>query len=368
MQRALALILSAAVLASSTSLRGTAQSQRDPNIDTSDEYGLTEDDGRKGTPTSSDESDEAEEMAKSVLAAAGDHIDSKDTPDDSDSFVQFARKITETRAILANSLKQDPDAFDDDAQSGDKDSSMGDEAGRDRFLLGEEMSKDSGVGEEKSSNEEGMSEDSKSLLQHKKDSLRAREIAAILLKQDPKADDEPQISDYTWETAVAMGGSSDSSLPQLPETDETGDSGSVGVEDGEDIDPSAQAAEEQPGGKEEGIASRPKSFLLDKRTHATAAAKSSRQDPNTSDEYEYGDRDATVNQGDSSDFSVRQYLADDDGREGSSTSDDGLGDAEVVKSNTPPADDHFDSEDTPDDSDSFAQMHKKVMGVLAKLK
>jgi len=59
-----------------------------------------------------------------------------------------------------------------------------------------------------------------------------------------------------------------------------------------------------------------------------------------------------VNQGDSSDFSVHHFPTDNDGREGTSTSDDDSGDAEIAKTKTLAADHHFDTEDTPDDVDS----------------
>merc|ERR1719394_184674 len=62
-----------------------------------------------------------------------------------------------------------------------------------------------------------------------------------------------------------------------------------------------------------------------------------------------------VSRGDQSDFSLHQFLEQDDGRQGSSTSDDDSGDAEIAKERALAADDHFDSEDTPDTTDSFIQ-------------
>jgi len=327
MQRTLVLILSVAVLAASTSLRGRTQSQRDPHISDEYEYGdretalsqgdssdfslhqfFTDDDGRKGTPTSNDGSGDAE-MTKSAALAADDHFDSED---DSDAFVKTVKNKFETRATTANRLKQDPsmgsaesldslprhlpadafyhaDSFDSlprhlpanafehdhilageeisdnsevgEEKSGNEDPSMGpsdsfdslprhlpaDAFEHDRILAGEEISDNSEVGEEKSGNEEGMHEDSNSLLQNQKDTLRATEIAAILLKQDPKSDDEPRTSNS--ETAEAIGDSSVSSLGQLLVSDDIGDSDSVGregsAEDSEDINPGAEAGEEQ---------------------------------------------------------------------------------------------------------------------------
>jgi len=85
--------------------------------------------------------------------------------------------------------------------------------------------------------------------------------------------------------------------------------------------------------------------------------KMTRQDPDEddSDNFEYGDKEMAVSQGDQSDFSLHQFLEQDDGREGSSTSDDDSGDAEIAKEHALAADDHFDSEDTPDTTDSFIQ-------------
>merc|ERR1719412_2466446 len=77
------------------------------------------------------------------------------------------------------------------------------------------------------------------------------------------------------------------------------------------------------------------------------------------DEFEYGDREMAVSQGDASDFSIHQFLAQDDGREGTPVSDDDTGNAEMARSAALAADDHFNSEDTPDNSDSFAQLGKK---------
>jgi len=66
-----------------------------------------------------------------------------------------------------------------------------------------------------------------------------------------------------------------------------------------------------------------------------------------------------VNQGDSSDLSLLQFLEQDDGREGSSTSDDDTGNAEIAKQHAMAADDHFNSEDTSDTTDSFIQRGSK---------
>merc|ERR1719182_360989 len=88
--------------------------------------------------------------------------------------------------------------------------------------------------------------------------------------------------------------------------------------------------------------------------------KKSRQDPDDmSNNFEYGDKEMAVSQGDSSDFSLHQFMEQDDGREGSSTSDDDTGNAEIAKEHAMAADDHFNSEDTPDTMDSFIQRGSK---------
>merc|ERR1740123_2825897 len=88
--------------------------------------------------------------------------------------------------------------------------------------------------------------------------------------------------------------------------------------------------------------------------------KHTRQDPDdTSDDFEYGDKEMAVSQGDASDFSLHQFMEQDDGREGSSTSDDDTGNAEIAKQRALAADDHFESEDTPDTTDSFIQESSK---------
>merc|ERR1719472_268743 len=93
--------------------------------------------------------------------------------------------------------------------------------------------------------------------------------------------------------------------------------------------------------------------------------KKTRQDPDEEDgdDFEYGDKEMAVSQGDQADFSLHQFLEQDDGRQGSSTSDDDSGDAEIAKDHALAADDHFDSEDTPDTTDSFIQTkrHRQKM-------
>merc|ERR550525_1297067 len=74
--------------------------------------------------------------------------------------------------------------------------------------------------------------------------------------------------------------------------------------------------------------------------------RKTRQDPDDdSDQFEYGDREMAVSQGDQSDFSLHQFLETDDGRDGSSTSDDESGNTEIAKEHALAADDHFNSVD-----------------------
>jgi len=95
--------------------------------------------------------------------------------------------------------------------------------------------------------------------------------------------------------------------------------------------------------------------------------KRRRQSPDDSDDFEYGDKERAVTTSDSSDFSIHQFLNVDDGREGSSVVDDDSGDAEMARSRAMAADDHFNSEDTPDTTDSFAQTAKGGRQLHAKM-
>jgi len=91
-------------------------------------------------------------------------------------------------------------------------------------------------------------------------------------------------------------------------------------------------------------------------------SKKSRRQPieDAMDEFEHGDIEANARAEDPSDYSVHQFLAHDDGREGSDASgdsDDGAA-AEIARNKAMSAEDHFDSEDTPD-SGSLVQESKK---------
>jgi len=60
------------------------------------------------------------------------------------------------------------------------------------------------------------------------------------------------------------------------------------------------------------------------------------QDPDLeaedNDNFEYGDKELAVSRGDQTDFSLHQFLEQDDGRQGSSTSDDDSGNRSLRKS------------------------------------
>merc|ERR1719461_2356192 len=98
---------------------------------------------------------------------------------------------------------------------------------------------------------------------------------------------------------------------------------------------------------------------LNRRDERLEKAKKRRQSPTDGDDFEYGDRERAVSGADSSDFSIHQFLNVDDGREGSSVVDDDSGEADMARARAMASDDHFNSEDTPDDSDVFAQTAKK---------
>merc|ERR1719296_578944 len=92
----------------------------------------------------------------------------------------------------------------------------------------------------------------------------------------------------------------------------------------------------------------------------------SRQVPGveTGDGYEYGDREANARNEDSSDYSVHQFIAVDDARDGPQSTGDDAADAKAAirRSTELASDDHFNSENTPSTDDDFLQL-KQVPGV-----
>merc|ERR1719410_1799303 len=171
--------------------------------------------------------------------------------------------------------------------------------------------------------------------------------------------------------AVSQGDQSDFSLHQFLENDD----GRYGSSTSDDDSGNAEIAKEHAMAAEDHFDSEDTpdttdSFLQTKSRNLIKGAlqekkksrklSKTRQDPDDAgDEYEYGDREMAVSQGDQSDFSLHQFLEHDDGRYGSSTSDDDSGDAEIAKQHVLATDDHFDSEDTPDTTDSFIQTKKQ---------
>jgi len=82
---------------------------------------------------------------------------------------------------------------------------------------------------------------------------------------------------------------------------------------------------------------------------------------------EDGNEEVSVNQEDSSHSSVHQVLMHDDALESVSSSNDDSDNAEMTKSKDLAADDHFDSEETRDDADSFIQLGKESLKTRAKV-
>uniref|UniRef100_A0A7S4RSV5 Uncharacterized protein n=1 Tax=Alexandrium monilatum TaxID=311494 RepID=A0A7S4RSV5_9DINO len=91
------------------------------------------------------------------------------------------------------------------------------------------------------------------------------------------------------------------------------------------------------------------------RSFRKGHAAKGRQSPDDEDEFEYGDKEMQVSKGDASDFSVHQFLVDDDARVATPSVDSASTAESIARDKAYAADDHFNSEDTPDSSDSFAQ-------------
>jgi len=192
-------------------------------------------------------------------------------------------------------------------------------------------------------------------------SLRKQKIS----RQDP---DEADSDDFEYgdkEMAVSQGDQADFSLHQFLEQDD----GRQGSSTSDDDSGDAEIAKEHALAADDHFDSEDTpdttdSFIQTKQHKSRASLrkqKLTRQDPDEddNDDFEYGDKEMAVSQGDQADFSLHQFLEQDDGRQGSSTSDDDSGDAEIAKEHALAADDHFDSEDTPDTTDSFIQTKKR---------
>merc|ERR1719410_1464304 len=156
--------------------------------------------------------------------------------------------------------------------------------------------------------------------------------------------------------AVSQGDQSDFSLHQFLETDD----GRYGSSTSDDDSGNAEIAKEHALAADDHFGSEDTPDTTDSFLQTKRKRGNTHQDPDDDvDTYEYGDREMAVSQGDQSDFSLHQFLERDDGRYGSSTSDDETGDSEIAKQHAEAAEDHFGSEDTPDTTDSFIQTRKQ---------
>jgi len=185
-------------------------------------------------------------------------------------------------------------------------------------------------------------------LQSQKASLRKQKMT----RQDPDAEDGDDYEYGDREMAVSQADQSDMSLHQFLENDD----GREGSPTSDDDSGEAEIAKEHAEAADDHFDSEDTPDYSDSFIQ-TKQSKRSKQ-PDDGDDFEYGDREMAVSQGDSSDFSIHQFLAPDDGRDGSPVSDDDSGNAEIARNNAEAAADHFNSEDTPDTTDSFAQMSK----------
>merc|ERR1719461_1564739 len=128
--------------------------------------------------------------------------------------------------------------------------------------------------------------------------------------------------------AVSQGDSSDFALHQFMEQDD----GREGSSTSNDDTGNAEIAKQRAMAADDHFNSEDTPDTTDSFIQSVSKKKHSRQDPDdTSDNFEYGDKEMAVSQGDSSDFSLHQFLQQDDGRDGSSTSDDDTGNAEIAK-------------------------------------
>jgi len=373
-------------LASAASLRKQKVNRQGPDEDDNDdfEYGdkemavsqgdqsdfslhqfLEQDDGRQGSSTSDDDSGDAE-IAKEHALAADDHFDSEDTPDTTDSFIQ-------TKQRKQRKTRQDPDEEDgDDFEYGDKEMavSQGDQAD---FSLHQFLEQDDGrQGSSTSDDDSGDAEiakehalaaddhfDSEDTPDTTDSFIQTKQRKQKKTRQDPDDEDGDDFEYGDKEMAVSQGDQADFSLHQFLEQDD----GRQGSSTSDDDTGDAEIAKEHALAADDHFDSEDTpdttdSFIQTKQRKQ----KKTHQDPDEEDgdDFEYGDKEMAVSQGDQADFSLHQFLEQDDGRQGSSTSDDDTGDAEIAKEHALAADDHFDSEDTPDTTDSFAQTGKRV--------
>ena len=365
----------AVAVVSAASLRKQKKTHQGPDDETSDgfEYGdkemavsqgdqsdfslhqfLETDDGRYGSSTGDDDTGNAE-IAKEHALAADDHFGSEDTPDTTDSFLQ-------TKKRKHGKTHQDPDDDADTYEYGDREFavSQGDQSD---FSLHQFLETDDGrYGSSTSDDDTGDSEIAKQHAEAAEDHFGSEDTPDTTdsfiqtrkqktVRQDPDSDgDNFEYGDK--EMAVSQGDQSDFSLHQFLETDD----GRYGSSTGDDDSGNAEIAKEHALAADDHFGSEDTPDTTDSFIQTKKRRSAGSKQPE--DDFEYGDREMAVSQGDSSDFSIHQFLTQDDGREGTPVSDDDSGNAEIARNRAEAADDHFNSEDTPDTSDSFAQVGK----------
>jgi len=268
--------------------------------------------------------------------------------------------------------RQDPEDDNDDFEYGDKEMavSQGDQAD---FSLHQFLEQDDGrQGSSTSDDDSGDAEiakehalaaddhfDSEDTPDTTDSFIQTKQRKQKKTRQDPDDEDGDDFEYGDKEMAVSQGDQADFSLHQFLEQDD----GRQGSSTSDDDTGDAEIAKEHALAADDHFDSEDTpdttdSFIQTKQRKQ----KKTHQDPDEEDgdDFEYGDKEMAVSQGDQADFSLHQFLEQDDGRQGSSTSDDDTGDAEIAKEHALAADDHFDSEDTPDTTDSFAQTGKRV--------
>jgi len=259
--------------------------------------------------------------------------------------------------------RQDPDDTSDDFEYGDREMAVSQGDASD-FSLHQFMEQDDGrEGSSTSDDDTGNAEIAKEhalAADDHFDSEDTPDTTDSFIQRDSKKrhgrqDPDDSSDDFEYgdrEMAVSQGDASDFSLHQFMEQDD----GREGSSTSDDDTGNAEIAKEHALAADDHFDSEDTPDTTDSFIQTDGKKKRSRQDPDdTSDDFEYGDKEMAVSQGDASDFSLHQFMEQDDGREGSSTSDDDTGNAEIAKEHALAADDHFDSEDTPDTTDSFIQ-------------
>jgi len=294
---------------------------------------MAKDDARDGSADTDDNS-KARAQRTAVLARE-DHFNSEETPDPENSFVQIAAR------------KHVPD---DDYEHGDAATKLGGDAAASDYSVGQFMAKDD-------ARDGGADTDDNSKARAQRTAVLAREdhfnseetpdpensfVQVAAKKARRSVDDD---DDYEHGDAVtSLGGdaaASDYTVGQFLATDDARD-GSADVDD----DPKARAQRTAVLAREDHFDSEDTPDPED--SFVQVAAKKARRGIDDDDDYEHGDAVTSLG-GDAaaSDYTVGQFLATDDARDGSAAVDD---DAEARAQRTAvlAREDHFDSEDTPD--------------------